>query len=421
MLAGMAARAFENWSGSVRCSPAERSRPRDHDDVVRLIERARERGGTVRPLGAGHSSMPLVATDDELVSFERMRGVVSVDAARGTARVLPGTPLSGLGAELAREGVAIENYGDVDYQSIVGAIGTGTHGSGARLGNLSSMLVGGTLVSGAGETVRFGTDAPGGHDASATVGPGGHDASDDLLRAVQVSLGALGVLTSLTLRVRPAYELHRLNWMTHIDWVLEHYAELVEANRCFDFYWYPRSDLAQVRMLNEPGQEPGIEPPGTLRRDETGPGYEILPNDRHLKFEEMEYMLPLDTSLTAFRAVRERIRERHRSRVAWRVLVRTIAPDAAMLSGAHGRPTMTIALLHNASLPHEQYFGDMEPLLLEHGGRPHWGKKHSQRAAQLAGMYPRWEEFRRLRRELDPEGVLLNDHLRELLGAGEGA
>ncbi len=357
--------------------------------------------------------MPLVATDDELVSLERMTGVLAVDAAAGTAEVLPGTPMDELGAQLVERGVAIDNYGDVDYQAIAGAIGTGTHGSGARLGNLSSILVGGTLVTGTGEAVRFTRD---GHDASADLG------QDALLPAAQVSLGALGIFTSLTLRVRPAYELHRTNWMTHIDWVLEHFHELVEANRCFDFYWYPRSDLAQVRMLNEPGDEPGIRPPGELRREETGPSYEILPNDRHLRFEEMEHMLPLDPELRAFREVRERVKAKHRTRVGWRVLVRTIAADDAMLSGAQGRPTMTIALLHNASLPHEHYFGDMEPLLLEHGGRPHWGKKHTMRAAQLAPLYLRWNEFARVREALDPDGVLRNEHLSELLiGSSEGA
>ena len=391
--------------------------------MVSAVRRAREHGRSVRPVGSGHSSMPLVATDDVLLSVDELSGVEATDPERGLATVLPGTGLADLGAALRESGLGLENLGDVDYQSIAGAVGTGTHGTGARLGNLSSTLVGGTLVTGTGDEVSFGPTAgtTGGH-------PGDHDrpapsevTEDDLTHAAQVSLGALGVFTRMTLRVRPYYELHRRNWMTHIDWVLDNYAELVHSHRHMDFYWYPRSDLAQVRLLDEPGREPDLrQPPGSLKTEETGPAYEILPNDRHLHFEEMEYALPLDTDLTVFRRARERIKARHRSIVGWRVLVRTVAADHGFLSPFYGRPSMTIALLQNASLPYEEYFSDMEPLFLEHDGRPHWGKKHRLGAAELAAKYPEWDEFSRVRERLDPDGVFLNDHLRELLVTGTG-
>lgn len=257
------------------------------------------------------------------------------------------------------------------------------------------------MINGRGEEVAFGTDA-------------GHDKDHDLLRAAQVSLGSLGVMTSLTLQVEESYDLHRQNWITHIDWVLDNFEEMMHQNRILDFYWYPRNDLAKVRMLNKPGQEPDLIPPGTLRTDETGPSYRIIPNDRHLHFEEMEYMLPLDPGLEVFRQVRQRIKERHRATVGWRVLVRTIAPDQAMLSNAQGQPTMTIALLQNNTLPHEDCFNDMEPLFREDGGPPHWGKKHSLTGPQLAELYPEWQDFHRIRRNMDPHGVFMNDYLREL-------
>ncbi|MCT1434100.1 D-arabinono-1,4-lactone oxidase [Dietzia maris] len=406
------AETFTNWSGSLSCSPRRRVRASTSEEVVETIRRAADDGTTVRPLGSGHSSMPIMTTDDVMLSADGMRGVVSVDREAGLARVLPGTGLADLGAELAGHDLGMENLGDVDYQSIAGAIGTGTHGTGVRLGNLSSTLAGGTLVTGTGEEVPFGVDAGG-------EGRGDED-DDEVLRAAQVSLGGLGVLTSLTLRVLPAYQLHRTNWMTHVDWVLDNLDELIEQNRHLDFYWYPRSDLAQVRILNRPGEEPELLPPGELRKDETGPSYEILPNDRELYFDEMEYMLPLEVGPYAFREARERIKERHRQYVGWRVLVRTVAPDRAMLSPSYRRPTMTIALLQNASLPYESYFRDMEPLMLDHGGRPHWGKKHTRTAEHLAGLYPEWDHFARIRERFDPDGVLLNGHLRELLGTDAG-
>ncbi|MBB0245124.1 FAD-binding protein [Streptomyces alkaliphilus] len=397
---------FVNWSGSLRFTPGEFLHPADEEEVVERVRLAAERGETVRPVGSGHSSTPLSATDEVLMSLDRMSGLVAYDreALRGT--LLPGTGLAEAGRLLAMADMGMENLGDVDYQAIAGAIATGTHGTGTTLPNLGANLVGGRLVTGTGAVVPFGEEA-------------GPDHDPDLLRAARVSLGALGVMTSLTLRLLPDHDLHRVNWCTHIDWALEHFHRLAAAHRHFDLYWYPRSDLAQVRTLNMPGEEPedpALIPPGRhLRRDETDSNHEIIPNSRELKFDEMEYMLPLEAGLECFRVIRERIRERHRRTVAWRVLLRTIAPDDGLISTCEGRPTMTIALLQNNTLPHDEYFGDLEPILRDFGGRPHWGKKHSLRAADLRPLYPGWDTFNEVRRRLDPKGVFLNDHLRDLL------
>ncbi|WP_341359862.1 D-arabinono-1,4-lactone oxidase [Georgenia sp. M64] len=393
-------RPWTNWSGSLSFTPAQVARPRSHEEVVELVGAVARDGRKLRPVGTGHSSSPLVATTDVLVSLEHLAGLVAHDTAAGLVTVLPGTGLSDLCNGLADVGLALENLGDVDYQSIAGAVATGTHGTGERLGNLSSALAGGTLVTGAGRTLAFGTAG---------------DGDTELLRATQVSLGALGVMTSMTLRVRRAYQLHRRNWCTHVDWVLEHLDELAARHRHVDFYWYPRSDLAQLRVMDEPGEEGDLDAPGHLRADETGPAHTIIPNERDLRFDEMEYLLPRENGLETFREVRERVKERHRSSVGWRLLVRTVAPDEAMLSTAHRRPTMTIALLQNADLDHEAYFRDMEPLLLEHGGRPHWGKKHTRTAPDLRAMYPDLGAFTDIRRRLDPGDVLLTEYLRTLL------
>lgn len=393
---------FVNWSGSVRFDAAQLRQPSSEDEVAALVRETAERGGKLRPVGSGHSSTPLAETTDTLVSLDAISGLEAADAGAGTATVLPGTGLSDLGSALAGHDLAMENLGDVDYQTIAGAIGTGTHGTGRNLGNLSSTLVGGRLVTGTGGVVEFG------------------EGSGELLRAAQLALGSLGILTALRLRVRSAFHLHRQNWMTHIDWVLDHFSELSRACRHVDFYWYPRSDLAQVRILTPPGEEPDVVPPGTLKKDESGPSYQIIPNFRDLKFDEMEYMVPLEEGLDVFRAVRERVKARHRHRVGWRVLVRTIAQDSAMLTNAP-QPTMTIALLQNASLEYEEYFRDVEPIFLAGGGRPHWGKKHYRSAADLREMYPEWENFLRIRQECDPAGVFLNDYLAELLGLRSGS
>lgn len=395
------AEEFVNWSGSLRFTPGVHARPRDESAVCRIVEGAADRGQIVRPVGRGHSSVPLARTDDVLLSLEHLVGLVRADPEGLRARLLPGTDLEHVGRDLAAHGLAMENLGDVNYQALAGALATGTHGTGRRFGNISTTLVGGRLVTGTSSVVAFGEDA-------ATP-------DDDLLRAARVSLGSLGVLTSVTLRVVPAMQLHRMNWCVHIDWVLEHWDGLVDENRHMDVYWYPRSDLAQVRMLNEPGTEPDLQPRhGELRADVMGPGHEVIPNQRELRFDEMEYMLPATAALDCFREARKRIKDRHRQQVGWRVLMRTVAADDSMLSNCYGRPTTTIALLQNNTLPHEEYFADMEPLLQAHGGRPHWGKKHTMAAARLAPLFPEWDAFHRLRRELDPAGVFMNDYLTRL-------
>ncbi|MFI6128173.1 D-arabinono-1,4-lactone oxidase [Micromonospora sp. NPDC051141] len=393
-------RPFVNWSGSLSFTPAEWVEPADEDEVGALVRRARETGTTIRPVGSGHSSSPLVRTDGILLGLNRLAGVLSDDGQRATAWA--GTTLRALGEGLYDAGLAMDNLGDVDYQSIAGATATGTHGTGLGFGNLSTQLTGVRLVTGTGETL----------DVTADQDP-------ELLPAVALSLGALGVVTRVTLAVQPRYDLHRRSWCAHLDWTLDHLADLQHTNRNMDFYWYPRSDRTQIRVINRvdgahhlsTSRTPGGEP----RQSQVGPTHRTIPRHRELRFEEIEYMLPSEAFPACFAEVRRRIRDRHRRAAGWRVLVRTIAPDDIWLSNAYGRPTTTIACLQNTSLPYEEYFRDMEAVFRHHGGRPHWGKKHWLGARELRPLYPRWDDFQAVRRRLDPDGVFLTPDLARLL------
>lgn len=193
-----------------------------------------------------------------------------------------------------------------------------------------------------------------------------------------------------------------------------------------DFYWYPRSDQTQIRVMNRadetpnerpwhaPG-EPGSGPWGEPRDVRVGPTHRTIPRHRELRFEEIEYMLPSEAFPACFAEVRRRINERHRRVAGWRVLVRSIAADDIWLSNAYGRPTTTIACLQNTSLPYEEYFRDMEAVFRQYGGRPHWGKKHWLTASDLRPLYPRWDDFQAVRRRLDPDGVFRTPDLARLL------
>ncbi|SBT41753.1 D-arabinono-1,4-lactone oxidase [Micromonospora auratinigra] len=397
---------FTNWSGSLSFTPAEYAEPADEEEVRALVRRARESGLTVRPVGSGHSSSPLVRTDGILVSLDRHAGVVTGDGDRATVR--GGTRLRALGEGLYDAGLAMDNLGDVDYQSIAGATATGTHGTGLGFGNLSTQLTGVRLVTGTGETLD--------------IDPEHHP---ELLPAARLSLGALGIVTRVTLDVQPRYELRRRSWCAHVDWTLDHLAELQHTNRNMDFYWYPRSDRTQIRVLNRTDEAGGVPawdgartPAGPARENRVGPTHRTIPRHRELRFEEIEYMLPSEAFPACFAEVRRRIRDRHRRVAGWRVLVRTIAPDDIWLSNAYGRPTTTIACLQNTSLPYEEYFRDMEAVFRQYGGRPHWGKKHWLTARELRPLYPRWDDFRAVRRRLDPDGVFLTPDLARLLEEG---
>ena len=395
----MSLREWTNWSGSLRFTPREIVSPRDEEELAAVVRQAAEQGGTVRVVGAGHSSSPLVKTGETLVSLEHFRGLVSHDAGSNRAVIRAGMTLEEAGKELFDAGLALHNLGDVNVQTVAGAVSTGTHGSGKRLKNLAAALVGGRLVTGTGEVREVMIEK-----------------DPELLLAGRCSLGGIGIFTELCLQLLPAYRLRRREVCTSVDETLAHLEQLAEENRNFDFYWYPRSDEVKIRTLNpEESHEPEIGF-GRVVEASSGWSHEIISKRRQLKFEEMEFALPAEAGVSCFLEIRDRVLKRHRKSVAWRVLYRFIAADEAFLSTAHGRYTVAISLHHNAGLPYDEYFGDIEPLFRAHGGRPHWGKKHSLREEALRPLYPRWDDYRRVRGELDPAGVFLNDHLQEILG-----
>jgi FAD/FMN-containing dehydrogenase len=389
---------WSNWSGSLEVSPGWFERPRDEEDLARIVGRAAERGDTVRVVGSGHSSSPLVDTTGVMVSLEHFREVHPYDPERCEAIVGGGVTLNDAGAALKDLGMGFMNLGDIDSQTVAGAFSTGTHGTGVHLPILAHQLIGGRVITGAGEIVEFGIEQ-----------------DPELVQAMRVSLGALGILTSLRLRLVPAYRVRKREWCTRIDDCLERFDDLSAQSRQVDFYWYPRSDEAKIRTTDLEELPPPDVPSARLVADETGWSNETIPNARELRFEEMEYALPAEAGMACFQEVRQRVLERWRHLVGWRVLYRTIAADDADLSIAHGRRSVTISLHQNATLPYQEYFADIEPIFRAHGGRPHWGKKHGLLAPELRPLYPKWDDFQDLRKQMDPADVFLSPYLRELL------
>jgi FAD/FMN-containing dehydrogenase len=396
---------WSNWSGSVTCQPAQLAMPASEAEVIALVQQAHAAGTKVRVFGSGHSFVPLCATGDALLSLDCLAGIESVDAERGEAVIRAGSKLHDLGEPLREHGLALANQGDVDVQSLAGAVSTGTHGTGPALGSISTQVVGLRLVAGDGRVIECSREGDSGR-----------------FSALGVSLGACGVLTAIRLRLLPAYNLHERVWREPIAECLTRLDERILATRHFEFFWYPTTDLALVKTLEPTAAEPSARrslggsdsnPLDGVEGERVDHNYRIFPTVRSVRFNEMEYALPAEAGPSCFAAIRNLMRERHGD-VTWPIEYRTVAADGLDLSPNHVRATVAISIHQAAELDQQAFFADAEPIFRAHGGRPHWGKMHTLAATDLAPLYPRWEHFLQVRDELDPTGVFLNDHLRRL-------
>lgn len=395
---------WSNWSGSIVNHPRRWLQPPDEDELRRALATLAPDDWPIRAVGTGHSSSGVVEVDGTLVSTGQLRGLVSVDATARRATVRAGTQLKELGELLYSHDLMLPNFGDVATQTIGGAIGTGTHGAGLELRNLSDMLVAAELVDAQGRLNTIDEHDP------------------QRLRAAKVALGTLGIFTRVTLQLEPYADVERREFAVHTDHALAMFDDLARRNRSFDFYWYPRRDDVKLRMVNVAGGGTVSLPGARLLEVRGGAPYDVIPTHSGIphRFEECEYALPADAWRACFDRVRRRMRSRWRHVVGWRVLVRTVAGDDALLSPCHGGDRVTISLHQNSTLPWRAFFDDMEPVFRDHGGRPHWAKKHGMDAAGLAPLYPQWAAFAQVRAVLDPRRAFMGAPLRRLLEVDDG-
>ncbi|WP_425440553.1 D-arabinono-1,4-lactone oxidase [Planifilum fimeticola] len=429
---------WSNWSGSVRFRPKRVLYPASVEDVARIIREAADEGKQIRVVGSGHSFTPLVPTDI-LLSLDRLRGLEAVDKERRLVTVRAGTKLKELGKLLHGHGLAQENLGDINAQSIAGAISTGTHGTGMNFGILSTQAAALTLVNARGEVVECSPDR-----------------NPELFKAAQVSLGALGVIVRVTLRVLPRYRLHYRSGRMSLTECLNHLDRYRREHRHFEFYWFPHTDQVQVKFMDETDRAatagglwsrfskwflengafwllsetarrfPRLCPSisrlsarGVPAVEEVGDSHRLFATPRLVRFNEMEYALPAEKLAEVVREIRETI-QRRRFAVHFPIECRYVKGDDIWLSPAYGRDTAFVAVHMYRGMPHEAYFSAVEAIFRRHGGRPHWGKMHSLTAEELSRLYPRWNDFCRIRGEQDPEGRFLNSHLRTLFGVPSG-
>jgi FAD-linked oxidoreductase len=430
------AERWQNWSGSVQSIPGQIVKPRTIDELAGLIGAYGRDGRRVRVAGAGHSFTPLVQSDDVLVSLDELQGIEEIDAQQGTVTVRGGTRLKSLGDALYSYGVAQENLGDIDVQSISGAISTGTHGTGVRFGTLSTQVERLTLVTATGELLECSPER-----------------DPDVFKAAQVSLGMLGVIAGVTLRVVPA---RRMRFQSHRERLADCITNLErykQENSHFEFFWLPYTGWVQAKFLNET-ESPlsGSNLWGTFNKivlengvywllseccrlvprlsssvsklsaqaiasvDEIDYSHRLFATPRWVRFQEMEYNIPADHVSAAIAEIQDCI-NRHRFAVHFPLECRFVHSDDIWLSPAYQRDSAYLAVHMYRGMEYKPYFRHVEEIFRRYQGRPHWGKMHTQDARGLAALYPHWNDFRRVRAALDPQGMFLNDYLRELFDA----
>jgi L-gulonolactone oxidase len=429
------ARTVSNWARNQACVPVEIASPRSTAEVAAIVASAHATGRRVKAIGAGHSFTAAAMTAGVLLSLERMDRLLHVDPARQRVTVQAGMSLKALGEHLAEAGLAMPNLGDINVQSVAGAINTATHGTGLMLGNIATTIVGMEIVDGHGDVVR----------CDETTEP-------DLLRVARVGLGALGIVTEVTIQCVPAFNLHARETVESFDDVIADIDGFARSADHAEFFWMPGARRCQVKRNNRTEQParppsklayvrdkyvvenlgfdlvcrvgrrfPTLAPKvakliaaGVTERNLIDRSDRVFASPRLVKFVEMEYGIPIEHLPEAIERVR-RLTETLSFPTLFPIEVRVSAADDIALSTGYGRANGWIAVHQYRGAPYESYFLGVERIMNDYAGRPHWGKLHFQSASTLRDRYPEWEAFIAVRDRLDPDRTFQNDYLARVL------
>jgi FAD-linked oxidoreductase len=427
---------WSNWSGNVKFRPREVIAPRDEVELAAAVRKA---DNPVRFPGSGHSFSPLNQTNGTLIDLSAFIGLQGCDPERQTVSIAAATPLWGLGSLLHPVGYALKNMSDVDRQTLAGAIATSTHGTGRALGSLSADVASFRLLLANGQVIHCSSEE-----------------NADIFCAGRTAMGMLGVMTEIDMQVRPVYKLQRKYFLHPTDELFRQLDGLTSTNRHFEFYWFPYSDVAVCKALNESDAHvptrhsartlhargerrraneyvfaglneatrymPGLTKASNRfcsrfmsRMEKVRWSHEVYPTARTVRFNEMEYAVAYEKGADTVREIVEVIRKR-RITTGFPIEFRTVAADDVWLSPFYHRESATIGIHQYAKVDANPLFEACEAIFRNNGGRPHWGKIHTRTRAEIAELYPKFEDFCAVRAKLDPTGKFLNDHLGALFG-----
>lgn len=428
-------RRWQNWAGTQRCEPIAIHRPRSEEEIAAIVSSAAIVGERVKVVGSGHSFTPIALTDGHVIDLRDYAALLQVNRSATRATAQAGITFAAFSRALFPRGLSMSDMGDIGYQTIAGGTATGTHGTGARFGCLPTQIARMRVVLADGSTVEC---SP-------------HD-EPELFHAARVGIGALGIASTMTFRLEPAFNLHAREQPLPLDDVLDGLDEFVDDNQHFEFFWYPGAKHAATKRNNRtvrPADEYAawrrlrddvvianyasnatvqlarVAPTlaARVRRlaatesrgDYVDRSYRVFTSERKVRFHEMEYFIPRAAAREAFGRVRTLINEGGHG-VIMPVEMRFTAPDDIPLSMSEGRETCSIAVHMLRHQPYEQYFGAVEAIMRDYDGRPHWGKLHFQSASTLRPLYPQWDRFQSVRARVDPGGIFANSYLDRVLG-----
>jgi len=426
---------WKNWAGNQKSHPVRVEKPSSESDVVAIVKRAALNNQKVKAVGSGHSFTGIAVPNEVMIDLTRLNRVTNVDLARGLVTVQAGIVLSELNAQLERHQLSMPNLGDVTYQTLAGALSTSTHGTGLQRTGLATQIQAFRLVTALGEVLVC--------DAQQ---------NSEVFHCGRVSLGALGVLSEVSLNVVPAFNLRAVEQPMRIDDVLRNFTQLITDNDFFEFYWVPHTKWALTKANNvstdaidSPSRFatwynkmflenyafgllcrlgrlfPKLIPklatiiPSSGRVEYVNISHRIFSSKRLVKFYEMEYSISLEALVPALREVMQMVADRG-FKISFPVEVRCTGSDNIPLSTSTGRQSAYIAVHMFKGTEYAEYFSAVEAILRKYEGRPHWGKIHNLDASQISRLYPEYQRFIEVRNQLDPEGVFTNDYLRRVLG-----
>lgn len=426
----------KNWAENVQWNPSEVKYPSSEIEIQQVVLEALNAKKKIRIIGTGHSFTALCTTNEVLVSLDNYQGITSVNKEKNIATVKGGTKLRLLGELLFSEGLAMENLGDIDVQSIAGTISTGTHGTGVNFGTISTQVIALKFINGKGEIIS----------CSKTE-------NESLLKAAQVSLGCLGIITEISIQCVPAYKLKLQNKKEKLNDVLATLPQRNLENRNFEFYWIPYTDTAWTKTSNiVKNSEPdkvnffnywteyvlenyvfkvfcelarvfpsqnktvaNITAASINNVKKVYHSHKVYATQRMVKFTEMEYNVPAEAYQEVFKDITKLVNSK-KFNIHFPIESRWVKGDDVYMSPAYGRDSAYIACHVYKGKEYQQYFKALEEVFRAYDGRPHWGKMNTLTSVDIATMYPKYETFMEHRKEQDPNNIFVNIYIEKLLG-----
>jgi len=416
---------WQNWSGWQKATPSTIAYPTSEAELAKLIRNSR---GPVRAFGGGHSFSPVALSQGTMLSLEQLNGIVSHDDSTLTATIRAGSRISSLGGPLKAIGQGLLNEADIDTQSLGGAISTATHGTGRKLQCYSATVRKLRVVLADGNIVECSSQQ-----------------DQELFEAARVGVGSIGIFSEITIQNRAAYRLREVITVMSTEQALATLRAEQDQHRHIEFFAFPYGDKAIVKRTDLTTDAP--TPPakssddndslldwaadtarkhpwtnswlqrgvGLFVADETrvGDSFDIFPSPRVVQFNEMEYSMPVEQGMACFSELRDTIRKQNVN-VFFPIEFRYVAADDCWLSPFYQRDSVSISVHQYYKQDYHEFFGMAEPILRKYGGRPHWGKLHTLKARDLAALYPRFEDFVRVRNQADPQGKFMTPYSREL-------